>query len=150
VGKDIGMYDVLNVFTFKKIVGMENHLKLLPIIAVILNLLIFVLIYLALRQVRGFIKNVYEESAFSAKNGERLKWVGIILAVIAVIKQLAPVILVSFFLPVPTVTTRILIFAMGLLSVVFNVYMIAGLFVVVIGQIMIQGAEIKEENDLTV
>ena len=148
---DVSTLDVFDLFTVNgKSPKAFSYTLTLGLAAGIISMLIFVFIYLILRKLNLFIKDVNNGETFSVENGKRLKFVGMVLAIIAAIKHLCKIVFVSFLIPNPSFTGRPLIFIIGMFSLAYNVFLIAGLFVMVIGQVIIQGAEIKEENDLTV
>lgn len=119
--------------------------------AAVMNIIVFVCIFISLKKLRNFIKNVFEGIPFCLDNGKHLKFVGVMIAVLGLLFHAATIIAVSYT-PAFGITpsTPFLVIAMGILSLFINPYLIVGLFVVVLGEIIIHGAKLKEEVDLTV
>lgn len=119
--------------------------------AIVMNIIVFICVFISIKKLRGFIKNVFEGMPFCLDNGKSLKFVGIMIAILALLFHSATIVAVSYKASIGIVPgVSYLIAAMGILSLLINPYLIIGLFVVVLGEIIIQGAKLKEENDLTV
>ena len=120
------------------------------IIILLVNLSIAFGIFYGLKRLNKFMKNVYEDKPFVKENGEHLKKIGIIIMVLSTLVYLSN--MTSGFvnpLPVPQ-TIKYLYFFAILISSLFNAYLVVGLVVFVIGEIIVRAAEMKEEQDLTV
>ncbi len=116
----------------------------------LLDIVIFLSLYFSLRKLTAFIKNVFEENPFIEENGKHLKFVGIITMLLALIYQLAEVLsMPGFSVPVSFITNFLAKLA-NLIEIVFSPFLIIGMFVYVIGEIIIHAAKLKQENDLTV
>lgn len=97
------------------------------------------------------MKNVFDGNAFCESNGHILKLIGIFIIIITIGKRLISEIVISKeFYSLVSATNSILMRIVSFLSVLFDPYFVIGLFVMVLGEIIIYGAIIKQENDLTV
>lgn len=114
------------------------------------NFVVFVFVFISLKKLRDFIKNVFEGMPFCWDNGKRLKFVGLAISAFVILKHLLTITIASVIFDSPSTTVSLLVSLMGLLSIVFSPYLILGLFVVILGEIIIHGAKLKEEVDLTV
>lgn len=118
---------------------------------VAINLGFLITTYMGLKRLLKFMKNVFEEKPFVEENGKNLKFIGIITMALTIVVHLTSE--VSRHVEVTAVvsqTTKFLILLSNSLGVVFNPYLILGMFVYVIGEIVIHAAKLKEEIDLTV
>jgi hypothetical protein len=114
------------------------------------NLVVFIFVFITLKKLRDFIKSVFEGMPFCWDNGKRLKFAGLVISAFVITKHLLTITIASVMLDSVSTTISLLISIAGIISVVFNPYLILGLFVVILGEIIIHGAQLKEENDLTV
>lgn len=116
-----------------------------------LNFIIVVGIFYSLKKLNRFMKNVFEGNPFNLENGKALKSTGIIISFLAITVHIAKSVL--FFLYGFENNLGInsyMLTMINIVSVIFNPYMVIGLFVMILGEIIIGGYKIKEENDLTV
>lgn len=116
---------------------------------VLANVFVFLLTYLIIIKLEKFLKNVYEENPFIKKNGVYLKYTGTVIMAFALFITLKEIFL-SLILVGRSDTRYILLIIIHLLSLVFNTYFIIGLFIYTLGVVIIRGAKMKEELDLTV
>ncbi len=143
--------DLFNLFGKEKFIdeiNLGNILFWLLILAA--NLTVGLGIFFGLKKLKRFMKNVYEDKPFIGENGEYLKTTGIIIMLLSTIIYLSHV--SSQFISPPPVSAwiKILYFVSILISTLFNPYLVVGLLIFVIGEIIVRAAELKEEQDLTV
>jgi len=145
--------DVFGLFrqTFTDASALSQIATTYKILIVILNLSIVIIIFYSLKKLTYFMKNVFEGNPFCEVNGRILKLIGIFIIVITIGKRFISEIMISreFYCMIST-TYLILMKVINFLSVLFDPYFVIGLFVMVLGEIIIHGAIIKQENDLTV
>lgn len=130
---------------------MSHSEELLTIIyLIIIDVVFLYCIYMILKKITAFIKNVFENNPFIEENGNHLKYVGKVILLLAIVYQISKISSTPDLLPNFSVTINILIKLSLLISIVFSLYLIVGLFIFVMGEIIIYAAKLKEENDLTV
>ena len=122
-----------------------------PAVVILINTVVFVLLYLVLRLLTKFLKNVFDENPFIEENGRHLKKIGIIIIAGTVFIFLIKALTV----PPPeskliTGLTPILLKLSMIVSIAINPFVFVGMLVIVIGEIILRGHKIKEEVDLTV
>ena len=146
---------VIDVFGFFRLEGTDTEAQNLlfwqKAIVLIFNFCAAIGIYISLKKLTSFIKNVFNEEPFCESNGKVLKFVGFFVAGITLVKNL----LQEIMLPYPTsklisTFSMILMKTANILSIIFNPYLVVGLFIAILGEIIIKGTLIKNENDLTV
>jgi hypothetical protein len=145
--------DVFGLFrqAFTDVSALSQISIIYKILIVILNLSIIVIIFYSLKKLTYFMKNVFDGNPFCESNGKILKLIGIFIVTITIGKRFISVVMISReFNSMISTTYSILMRLVSFLSVLFDSYFVIGLFVVVLGEIIIHGAKIKEENDLTV
>ncbi len=144
--------DIMGLFVTHRDLVPFNEIPLICKITVFIsNIAIVVVIYFCLKKINGFVKNVFEGNPFSKENGAILKFVGTMVAISAAVIHIANgFILVRNAIDVRSEIAIILMRILNVLSVIFDPLVIIGLFVLVLGEIFIQGSIIKEENDLTI
>jgi len=145
--------DVFGLFrqAFTDVSALSQISIIYKILIVILNLSIIVIIFYSLKKLTYFMKNVFDGNPFCESNGKILKLIGIFIVTITIGKRFISVVMISReFNSMISTTYSILMRLVSFLSVLFDPYFVIGLFVVVLGEIIIHGAKIKEENDLTV
>jgi len=144
----------LDVFGFFKFMDQIKEITMLhKIMIVAVNLIIAVGVFLSLKKLTRFIKNTFEGNPFCEENGRQLKFVGILIAVYTLLIHVVVGISIIWLKQddvLVTSTTKLLLQIASLLSIFFNPYFVLGLFVMVLGEIILHGAVIKQENDLTV
>lgn len=149
------MSGVIDVFGFFRLEGTDTEAQNLlfwqKAIVLIFNFCAAIGIYISLKKLTSFIKNVFNEEPFCESNGKVLKFVGFFVAGITLVKNL----LQEIMLPYPTsklisTFSMILMKTANILSIIFNPYLVVGLFIAILGEIIIKGTLIKNENDLTV
>jgi hypothetical protein len=96
------------------------------------------------------MKNVFENNPFIEENGNHLKYAGKAIIILTVIFHISKIIFSPDFIASISMTVNILFKLSLLLSIVFSPYLIVGLFVFVMGEIILTAAKLKEDNDLTV
>lgn len=122
----------------------------LVLLILLMDIIIFCSLYISLKKLTAFIKNVFEENPFIEENGKYLKFVGIITMILTLIYHFAKVIsMPGISLPVSFIT-NLLVKLSNLIGIVFNPFLIVGMFIFVIGEIIIHAAKLKQEIDLTV
>lgn len=85
------------------------------------------------------------------ENGKVLKSTGIIISILAVTVHISKSLLLYVYgIDSNLGMTSLMLTILNIVSVIFNPYMIIGLFVMVLGEIIVHGSQIKEEIDLTV
>lgn len=148
----LGDTDVVGLFEpLKELAALNRVPSIFPYLALIANFLVFIIIFICIKRIRVFMKNVYEGSPFCYDNGRHLKLVSILMATIVVIFHFAKIFLFSFFfMDSVTSLTKLLIGIAVSLSIAFNPYLIVAMLIYIIGAIIMSAAKIKEENDLTV
>ncbi len=142
-------FDVFNIF--------DSHIEqtysenvLMIVLIILFDLVIVTSLYMILTLMTKFIKNVFNNNPFVEENGIHLKSTAkIMLALTFVYYSMTIVAAPNLDLPVSW-TIEFLFKVAMILSVVFNPLIVIGLFLFVIGEIIIQAAKIKQENDLTV
>lgn len=142
-------FDVFNILDshFEK-TNSENVLMI--VLVILFDLLIVTGAYMMLTNLTKFIKNVFNNNPFIEENGVYLKSAAkIMLALTFVHYSMTIVTAPNLDLPVSW-TIEFLFKVAMILSVVFNPVIVIGLFLFVIGEIIIHAAKLKEENDLTV
>ena len=144
--------DFFNLFSFEKSNSAYAQSFISIVIISLVNITVAVLVYLGIRKLFLFIKNVFKEKPFISENGNHLKFVGLVLMSLSIINQFSK--LYSFYFgDFPTlmgVVEKNLMLLAGALSVFFSPLLIIGVFVYAFGEIIIRAAGIKEEIDLTV
>lgn len=145
--------DILQVFKpLQDLPNLKSISYIFPFLILVSNFTLLVVIFFCLRRLREFIKNVFEGNPFCSENGKHLKFIGIVVSIIVFILHFGNTV---FALSIMTegislsTFTNFLIALMGILSVVLNPYLFLGLLVVILGEVMIHGAKLKEEIDLT-
>ncbi len=144
--------DLFKLFGYQKLAfNVSFQTVVLAIFVLVVNLSVVVALFFGLKRLNDFLKNVYEEKPFIEENGKHLKFIGIITMILTIVIYLSNV----FAIPADTSevispTTRILILLGNSLGVVFNPYLIIGMIVLVIGEIIVHAAKLQEEIDLTV
>ena len=119
-------------------------------INIVFNLLFFFGAYLAIIRLNQFLKNVYNEKPFEEENGKHLRFIGIVTIVITILYHINMVLLRTEELPGSSTFLKILYNMSIILGAAFNPYLILGLFGMVLGEVIIHAARLKQENDLTV
>jgi hypothetical protein len=148
----IGLTDVVGLFEpLKELSNIKRLPSVLPYLALTANFAVFIIIFLCIKRIRSFIKNVFDGNAFCHDNGRHLKFVSILMAIIVIVFHFSKIFLISFFFMEPLVPiNKFLVGTAISLSIAFNPYIIIASLIYIIGEIIINGAKIKEENDLTV
>ena len=143
--------DLFNLFGKEKFITDINVGNvILWIIILIVNASIVVGIFWGLKRLNKFMKNVLEEKPFVKDNGKHLKTIGIIIMILSTIIFLSNM-TSGFLYPLPVHgIVKYLYFIAILISSLFNPYLVIGLVVFVIGEIIVRASEMKEEQDLTV
>ena len=143
--------DLFNLFGKEKFITDINISNvILWIIILIANASIVFGIFLGLKRLNKFMKNVLEEKPFVKDNGKHLKTIGIIIMILSTIIFLSHM-TYGFLYPFPVHgIVKYLYFIAILISSLFNPYLVIGLVVFVIGEIIVRASEMKEEQDLTV
>ncbi len=151
---DYSKISSLDVFGFLKFMDQIKVITAFHKMLIIgVNLIIAIGVFLSLKKLTKFIKNTFEGNPFCEENGRHLKFVGILLAVYTLLLHIVigtSIIWLKQDDVLVTSTTKLLLQIASLLSVFLNPYFVLGLFVMVLGEIIIHGAAIKQENDLTV
>jgi len=120
------------------------------LIILIINVTIAIGIFYGLKRLNRFMKNVYEDNPFIEENGKHLKMIGIIIMVLSTLVFLSQM-SVAFIRPLPvSVGIKYLYSIAILISSLFNPYLVVGLIIFVIGEVIVKAAELKNEQDLTV
>jgi len=143
----------LDMFGFFKFMDQIKEITILHRIFVVgVNLIIAAGVFVSLKKLTKFIRNTFEGNPFCEENGKHLKFVGSLITVYTILFHIVLGFSVVWFKQDSVITsfTKVLIQVMGLLSVLFNPYFILGLFVIALGEVFLHGAQIKQENDLTV
>ncbi|MEW6508453.1 MAG: DUF2975 domain-containing protein [Bacteroidota bacterium] len=143
---ELDLFNLLNVnehFT-------HSEKVLLFVYLIVVNLIILSCMYLILKKLAIFMKNVFENNPFIEENGNHLKYVGKAIIILTVIFHISKIISSPDFIASISMTVNILFKLSLLLSIVFSPYLIVGLFVFVMGEIILTAAKLKEDNDLTV
>lgn len=128
-----------------------------PITEITLGLFVFIVnisiaaaIYYCLKRLKAFLKNVYEDKPFIKENGKHLKIIGILIMIFSTLFYVIKTILFHInALPISQTLAYISLVA-NLISSLLNPYLMIGLVVFVIGEVIVRAAELKEEQDLTV
>lgn len=143
----------LDIFGFFKFMDQINNITTLhKFIVVGVNLMIAAGVFLSLKKLTKFIKNTFEGNPFCEENGRLLKFVGVLITAYTLLLH----IVVGFSIvwlkhdDVLTSSTKVLVQIISILSIFFNPYFVLGFFVIALGEIFLHGAQIKQENDLTV
>ena len=151
-GAKLSMIDVFGFFRFEGIDSESlSPSYLQKAIVLIFNFCAAIGIYISLKKLTFFIKNVFNEEPFCESNGKVLKFVGYFAAGITLVKNL----LQEIIMPFPTnklisAFSLVLMKTANIFSIIFNPYLVVGLFIAILGEIIIKGTLIKKENDLTV
>ncbi len=146
----------MDIFKFSKpleeLAKETNYYSFFSLGSLALKVVIFAIVYMCIKKLRNFLKNVSEGNPLCLTNGKHLKFIGISIATLVVFIHFITAIFVAVFAGAGILSfgVVVLVAAMGMLTVIFNPYFIVGLLVLIIGEILINGAKIKEENDLTV
>jgi len=148
---DIFNVDLFGLFGKEKYITEINFGSFVfLLIILIVNATIALGIYYGLRRLNKFMKNVFEDKPFIEENGRHLKMIGIIIMVLSTLVFLSKM-SSGFLTPLPLAQiVKYLYFIAILISSLFNPYLVTGLVVFVIGEVIVRAAEIKEEQDLTV
>lgn len=133
--------------------GTESNLSsaVSPAVIILTNTAVFILLYMVLRFLTKFLKNVFDGNPFIEENGKHLKKIGIIIIGGTVLIYLVK----ALTLPTPeskliTGITPVLLKISMIISIAINPFVFVGMLVIVIGEIILRGHKLKEENDLTV
>ncbi len=139
------------LFRFRIPINYDN----LPItfILLLLNIAVCIVFFLVFRKLLQFIINVKNENPFIEKNGYLLKNVGIMLLIIATLNTIVE--FINNFIQQNHVIPQSIMQQLGIIIMVpivtvFQPTFVLGLFIFLLGEIIIRGAKIKQENDLTV
>ncbi|MDQ7818581.1 MAG: DUF2975 domain-containing protein [Melioribacteraceae bacterium] len=142
----------LDFFNLLSVSEQVSHSEkvLLSIYLIIVDVIILYCIYMILKKLTVFIKNVFENNPFIEENGNHLKYVGKAILLLTVVYHISKITNSSDVISNLSVVVNILTKLSWLISIVFSPYLIIGLFIFVMGEIIIYAAKLKEENDLTV
>jgi cell division protein FtsL len=142
----------LDFFNLLSVSEQVSHSEkvLLCIYLIIVDVIILYCIYMILKKLTVFIKNVFENNPFIEENGNHLKYVGKAILLLTVVYHISKITNSSDVISNLSVAVNILTKLSWLISIVFSPYLIIGLFIFVMGEIIIYAAKLKEENDLTV
>lgn len=116
----------------------------------IVNASIVAGIYYCFKRLNAFLKNVYEDKPFIKENGKHLKIIGILIMFFSTLIYLIKIFTLQNNVPVTSLLLKYLFLFANIISSLFNPYLIIGLVIFVIGEVIISAVEIKEEQDLTV
>jgi len=146
---DAKRFDFFNLFNVTT--NQASHPLTWAITVAAFNIIFFIFLYLILKRLVVFIKNVFDEKPFEEANGKNLKFVGVMVIVLAVLSHIAAIVSVQS----PKVAdlswgTEMLISLMGFLSIAVSPYLFSGLLLIVIGEVILHGVRMKQEIDLTV
>ncbi len=154
-GADLSSYDALGFFKFLDSLKLHNVsfevTTPLKFLAIAINILAAAGIFIALKKLTKFIKNTFDGNPFSEDNGKNLKFVGVLLTLFMVVWAVVVSVAVTL-LQTRIGGGKIIVLAQigSLLTILFHPFFVLALFVIVLGEIIIHGAKIKQENDLTV
>lgn len=143
---DAKRFDIFKLFSATT--NHESHSLTWAITVAAFNIVFFIFLYLTLKRLVVFIKNVFDEKPFEEENGKNLKFVGIMVILIAVLSHIATILSVvgeKFSFGIEG-----LVILMGFLSIAINPYLFVGMFLLVIGEVILHGVRMKQEIDLTV
>ncbi len=146
---DARRLDFFNLFNALR----NNNLHSLTWLIVIpaFNIVVFITLYLTLKRLVVFIKNVFDEKPFEEENGKNLKFVGMMVIIIAVFFHIAAIVSVqNSKIADLSWETEMLVNVMGFLSIAVSPYLFSGLLLIVIGEVILHGVRMKQEIDLTV
>lgn len=146
---DLRSFDVFNILDQK--VEQTNSGNVLMIVLIIFfDLVIVTGLYMILTHMTKFIKNVFNNNPFIEENGLYLKSTAKIILVLTFV-YCSMTIVASPDVDLPVSWAIVILYKAAIfLSIVFHPLIIIGLFLFVIGEIIIHAAKLKEENDLTV
>lgn len=145
---DVKQIDVCNLLGYNRVLRGKNDISLLTLI-VILNLIIIAgYYYIFLRLIR-FLKNVFENNPFTSENGKHLKVIGMLIVFISYFQNVIRELNNPYY---ANESVTLLIFAKisALVLCLFDPFLMAGVLLVVIGEIILKATIIKQENDLTI
>lgn len=146
---DAKMFDAFNLFSVKS--NQVSHSLIWIITVASFNIIFLIFLYLTLKRLVIFIKNVFDEKPFEEENGKNLKFVGVMVIVLSALSHLAVVVSVqNSIITDLSWETHKLISVTSFLSFAFSPYLFSGLLFIVIGEVILHGARMKQEIDLTV
>ncbi|MFH0734872.1 MAG: DUF2975 domain-containing protein [bacterium] len=128
----------------------EAKISILVFILILIsNVIVFTAVYFALIKLFKFLLNVLNGNPYIQENGKHLKFIGVLIVCITIFITLKDAIMAREIPNIPALTNYLLKFALGL-SVFFNPYFVLGLFIIVLGEVIVRGTVMKKELDLTV
>jgi len=143
--------DLFNLFGKEKFIteiGLSSIA--LWIFMLLANISIAVGIYYGLKRLNKFMKNVFEDKPFIEENGKHLKTIGIIIILVSTLVFLCKT-TSAYIVPMQlSVAIKYLYFIAILISSLFNPYLVVGLVIFVIGEVIVRAVKMKDEQDLTV
>ena len=144
--------DVFGIFkqSFTDVSVLSEISFLYKAVILLVNISVVAAIYYSLKKLSLFMKNVYNENPFCVDNGKILKFIGGLVVVITIGIRFVFILTSAESFGIYSATNSVLMKAVSFLSIFFSPYFVIGLFVMVIGEIIIHGVKIKEENELTV
>lgn len=147
---DVKQIDVFNLLGYYKTVRTKGDYSLLVFIT-LLNLAMLVVYYFVFIKLIRFLKNVLENNPFTKENGKYLKTIGLMVVGLSyfqnAVRELSkPISSYAIETSVWIVYAKLT----ALILYLFDPFLMAGVFLLVIGEIVIRAAVIKQENDLTV
>lgn len=143
------MFDAFNLFSVKS--NQVSHSLIWIITVASFNIIFLIFLYLTLKRLIIFIKNVFDEKPFEEENGKNLKFVGVMVIILAAISHMAVIVSVqNSKITDLSWETQMLISVTSFLSFAFSPYLFSGLLFIVIGEVILHGVRMKQEIDLTV
>lgn len=146
---ELKFFDVFNILdTHFEQTYSEN--VLIIVLVILFNLVMSGGVYMILIYLTKFIKNVFNNNPFVEENGIYLKSAAKIILALTFIYY-STIILTAKNLDLPmSWIVNFLFKVMMILCIVISPVTVIGLFLFVVGEIIIHAAKIKQENDLTV
>ena len=143
--------DLFDLFGKEKLINEITYQSItLWVFILIVNSGIVLGIYYGLKKLNKFMKNVFEDKPFIEENGKHLKMIGIVIMVLSTLVYLNQMSSIYFTTLSVSAGIKYLYFVAIIISSLFNPYLVVGLVVFVIGEIIVRASELKEEQDLTV
>ncbi len=142
--------DFFKLFVNSKSCITIKHISIISFIIILSsNLFIFISVYLGIIKLNKFLLNVLNQNPFVEENGKNLKFIGHVIVMISVFVSIKDALISPNIIQVPAYTNILMKLALSL-TLFFSPYLILGLFIIVIGEVIVRGTEMKNELDLTV
>ena len=149
-GPKYGDVDFFKLYTnYDNITNLANFSIPVFILILISNIIVFAAVYFALIKLFKFLLNILNGSPYIEENGKNLKFIGVLIVCVTIFITLKDAIMAPKIPNISGLTNYLMKFSLGL-TVFFNPYFVLGLFIIVLGEVIVRGTVMKNELDLTI